>query len=340
MTVWPTRSTVGTNSGKDFLGGMLSEDVIKRQLEHVLQETSFGLGEKYEGKVRDNYRLNGKRIIVTTDRISAFDRVLCALPFKGQVINQTAAFWFDRTRHIIDNHLIDVPDPNVLVAKECRLIPVEMVVRGYLTGVTTTSAWYHYSQGKRDFCGHVLPEGMKKNQPFARPIITPSTKAEKGSHDESISAEELLRRGLVDEAVYREMETAALALFEYGTELAAANNLILVDSKYEFGLSGDRVVLIDEIHTPDSSRFWVKDTYEDRFERGREPDRLDKEYVRGWLADRGFRGEGPIPHIPDEVRIEAARRYITAYEMITARSFEAQNEDVLKRITRRLQYPL
>lgn len=320
---------------------MVSEDVLRKQLEYVLHDTRFDLGEKYEGKVRDNYRLDGKRIIVTTDRISAFDRVLCALPFKGQVINQTAAFWFERTRHIIENHLIDVPDPNVLVARECRLIPVEMVVRGYLTGVTRTSPWTHYERGRRSVFGHELPDGMKKNQPFARPIITPSTKpAEKGVHDESIPAEEVLRRGLVDEPVYREMERAALALFAFGTELAAANNLILVDTKYEFGLFGDRVVLIDEIHTPDSSRFWVKDTYRERFERGEEPEKLDKEYVREWLADRGFRGDGPIPHIPDEIRIEAARRYITAYEMITASTFEARNEDVLRRITHRLRNPM
>lgn len=319
---------------------MLSEDLLRKQLEFVLQDTSFDMGEKFEGKVRDNYRLNGKRIIVTTDRISAFDRVLCALPFKGQVINQTAVYWFERTRHIIENHLIDVPDPNVLVARECRLIPVEMVVRGYLTGVTTTSAWYHYTRGSRDFCGNALPDGMQKNQAFDRPIITPSTKPEKGAHDESISAEEVLRRGLVDEGAYREMERAALALFAFGTERAAANNLILVDTKYEFGLFEDRVVLIDEIHTPDSSRFWIRDTYEDRFRRGEEPEKMDKEYVRGWLADRGFRGDGPIPHIPDEIKIEAARRYITAYEMITARSFEARNEDVLQRITHRLQNPM
>lgn len=319
---------------------MVSKDVLRNQLEYVLHDTRFDLGEKFEGKVRDNYRLDGKRIIVTTDRISAFDRVLCALPFKGQVINQTAAYWFERTRHIIENHVIGVPDPNVLLARECRLIPVEMVVRGYLTGVTTTSAWYHYARGQREFCGHALPDGMKKNQAFDQPIITPSTKPEQGAHDESISAEEVLRRGLVDEPVYREMERAALALFAYGTDLAAANNLILVDTKYEFGLFEDRVVLIDEIHTPDSSRFWVKDTYPDRFERGEEPEKLDKEYVREWLADRGFRGDGPIPHIPDEVKIEAALRYITAYEMITARSFEARNEDVLQRITHRLRNPM
>ena len=318
---------------------MVSEDVLKRQLEYTLHSTSFDLGSKFEGKVRDNYSLDGKRIIVTTDRISAFDRVLCALPFKGQVINQTAAFWFERTRQIIENHLIDVPDPNVLVARECRLIPVEMVVRGYLTGVTTTSAWYHYSRGNRSFCGHVLPEGMKKNQAFDQPIITPSTKPVQGGHDESISGEEVLRRGLVEEPVYREMERAALELFAFGTERAAANNLILVDTKYEFGLFEDRVMLIDEIHTPDSSRFWVKNTYQDRFERGEEPETLDKEFVRGWLADRGFRGDGPIPPIPDEVRIEAARRYIKAYEMITARTFEARNEDVLQRITHRLRNP-
>jgi len=316
---------------------MVPEDTIKRQIKHVLKGTDFDLGRKYEGKVRDNYSIDQKRIIVTTDRISAFDRVLCEIPFKGQVINQTAAFWFNKTRHIVENHLIDVPDPNILVAKECCLIPVEMVVRGFLTGVTTTSVWHHYSQGLRDFCGNSLPDGLKKNEALPYPIITPSTKAPKGGHDESVSAEEILRRKLVEENIYQEMEQIALALFKFGSELAATNNLILVDSKYEFGLYEGQVVLIDEIHTPDSSRFWIKDTYRDRFLRGEEPEKLDKEFVRGWLANRGFRGEGPIPHIPDSIRIEAARRYITAYEMITASSFEAQNEDVLQRIKRRLE---
>ncbi|MBI2646914.1 phosphoribosylaminoimidazolesuccinocarboxamide synthase, partial [Candidatus Woesearchaeota archaeon] len=261
--------------------------------------------------------INGKRIIITTDRISAFDRILCSIPFKGQVLNQISAFWFEKTKNIVENHVINVPDPNVMIVNECKPYPVEMVVRGYITGVTTTSAWYNYERGVRNFCGNILPDGLKKNQKFDKPIITPSTKAEYGLHDESISGEEILKRGLVDEKTYRKMESAALTLFEFGSNFVAKQNLILVDTKYEFGSFNGELVLIDEIHTPDSSRFWIKDTYDELFSKGQEPQKLDKEYVRQWLSNRGFVGEGPIPHIPDEVKIEAAKRYITAYEMIT-----------------------
>ncbi|MBI2654731.1 phosphoribosylaminoimidazolesuccinocarboxamide synthase [Candidatus Woesearchaeota archaeon] len=316
---------------------MLPDTILKSQLKHTLDKTNFNIGKKYEGKVRDNYILNGKRIIVTTDRISAFDRVLCTIPFKGQVLNQTSAFWFDKTKHIVKNHVIEVPDPNVMVVHECKPYPVEMVVRGYITGVTTTSAWYNYERGVRNFCDNILPEGLKKNQKFSKPIITPSTKAEKGLHDESVSGEEIIKRGLVDEKVYRKMEKTALALFDFGTKLVAKNNLILVDTKYEFGNLDGELVLIDEIHTPDSSRFWIKDTYEELFSKGQEPQKLDKEYVRQWLAAKGFIGEGKLPNIPDEVKIEAAKRYITAYEMITGKEFEARNEDVLGRIEKNLK---
>ena len=311
---------------------MLSDTILKNQLKHTLDKTNFNLGKKYEGKVRDNYSFDGKRLIITTDRISAFDRVLCSIPFKGQVLNQTAAFWFEKTKHIIDNHVISVPDPNALLAKECELIPVEMVVRGYITGVTTTSAWYNYERGIRNFCGNILPEGLKKNQKLGKPIITPSTKAEKGLHDKSVSGEEILKRKLVDEKIYRQMEKAALALFDFGTKLVAKNNLILVDTKYEFGLHDGKLMLIDEAHTPDSSRFWIKDTYDGLFSKGEEPQKLDKEYLRIWLSNKGFIGEGKIPEIPNEVKIEAAKRYIQAYEMITGKEFEAENEDVLERI--------
>lgn len=316
---------------------MMPDKTLKEQLKHVLEKTSFNFGKKYEGKVRDNYLLGDKRVIITTDRISAFDRVLCALPFKGQVLNQTAAFWFEKTKNIAANHVIDVPDPNVMIAKECEPYPVEMVVRGYLTGVTTTSAWYNYEGGLRNFCGNTLPEGMRKNQKFDRPIITPSTKAEKGAHDLSIGKEYFIGNGLIDEKTYDKIAKTALKLFEEGTRLCAKNNLILVDTKYEFGHISGELTLMDEIHTPDSSRFWVKDTYDRLFSEGKEPDKLDKEYVRSWLADRGFRGEGKIPQIPDEVRIEAARRYITAYEMITGEEFEAEVGDVLARIANNLK---
>ncbi len=311
---------------------MISDKILKNQLKFTLDKTNFHIGRKYEGKVRDNYTLDSKRIIITTDRISAFDRVLCSIPFKGQVLNQTASFWFEKTKHIIRNHLLSVPDPNVMIVSECRPYPVEMVVRGYITGVTTTSAWYNYEKGIRNFCGNKLHEGMKKNQKFDKPIITPSTKAEHGLHDESISAEEIIKRKLVDEAIYRKMEKTALELFDFGSKLVAKNNLILVDTKYEFGELDGELVLIDEAHTPDSSRFWIKDTYEKLFSKGEEPQKLDKEYVRQWLAEKGFIGEGNIPAIPDEVKVEAAKRYITAYEMITGREFEAKNENALKRI--------
>jgi len=317
---------------------MLSDETIKNQLNNTLEKTNLNIGKKYEGKVRDNYVLDGKRVIIVTDRISAFDRVLCTIPFKGQVLNQTSAFWFDKTKNIVKNHVIDVPDPNVMVVKECKLIPVEMVVRGYITGVTKTSAWYNYEKGVRNFCGNVLPEGMKKNQKFEKPIITPTTKAEYGAHDESLSGKEIIKRNIVDEKIYKQMEKAALALFDFGTKLVAKNNLILVDTKYEFGLDEkENLTLIDEIHTPDSSRFWIKDSYEKLFSQGKEPEKLDKEYVRQFLAEKGFIGEGKIPEIPDEVKVEAAKRYIAAYEMITGKEFKAEIGDVNERIKNNLK---
>src|SRR3989338_6844871 len=273
---------------------MLSTIILKNQLKHTLDKTNLNFGRKYEGKVRDNYILNGKRVIITTDRISAFDRVLCTLPFKGQVLNEISTFWFEQTKKIIKNHLISVPDPNVMVVHECKPYPVEMVVRGYITGVTTTSAWYNYEGGVRNFCGNILPEGLKKNQKFDKPIITPTTKAHKG-HDELISGNEIIKKGLVEEKTYREMEKVAIDLFNFGTKLVAKNNLILVDTKYEFGDLNGKLILIDEIHTPDSSRFWIKNTYDELFSKGEEPQKLDKEYVRQWLANNGFIGEGKIP---------------------------------------------
>ena len=315
---------------------MLPNTILKNQLKFTLDKTDFKFGKKYEGKVRDNYSFDGKRIIITTDRISAFDRVLCSIPFKGQVLNQTSEFWFEKTRKIVDNHLISIPDPNVMLAKECKPLPVEMVVRGYITGVTTTSAWYNYERDVRNFCGNILPEGLRKNQKLAKPIITPSTKAEHGAHDESISGEKIIKRKLVDKKVYSQMEKVSLKLFDFGTKLVAKNNLILVDTKYEFGELNGKLVLIDEIHTPDSSRFWINDTYGELFSKRQEPQKLDKEYVRMWLSNRGFIGEGKIPEIPDEVKVEAAKRYITAYEMITGNLFDAENENVLERIGKNL----
>ncbi|MDH7568331.1 MAG: phosphoribosylaminoimidazolesuccinocarboxamide synthase, partial [Armatimonadota bacterium] len=301
--------------------------LIERQVDYALQGTDFPwLGEKYEGKVRDNYRAGNRRFIVVTDRLSAFDRVIAPIPFKGQVLNRMAHFWFERTRHIVENHMLAVPDPNVMVAKECRTLPVEVVVRAYLTGVTSTSIWTQYQQGVRVFCGHKLADGMVKNQPLPQPIITPSTKAEKGAHDESVSAEEIVRRGLLSPEMMERVSQVSLALFRFGSDMLAQRGLILVDTKYEFGLYEGRLVLIDEIHTPDSSRFWFSERYEQRFRAGEAPESFDKEYVRRWLAGQGFRGDGPIPTIPDEIRIEAARRYIEACETVQGEPFAVDLE--------------
>jgi len=305
---------------------MLTKDQIFAQIANVLTGTNFtGLGDRYEGKVRDNYSKDGRRILVVTDRLSAFDKIITLIPFKGQVLNQMAKFWFDNTNDIIANHVIEFPDPNVVVAKECTALPVEMVVRGYITGVTSTSAWTHYEKGIRDFCGNELPDGLKKDQKLAKPILTPSTKAEKGGHDESVSREDILSRGIISEEQFDKMADAAMKLYARGVEIAAKQGIILVDTKYEFGVDADgEIVLIDEIHTPDSSRFWYANEYAERFEKGIPQKKIDKEYLREWLAEKGFVGEGEIPEIPDDVKVEVARRYIEAYELITGKEFVAE----------------
>jgi len=313
---------------------MLTKETLLAQLPYCLNGTDFPtLGEKYIGKVRDNYTKEGKRIIIVSDRLSAFDRVITLVPFKGQVLNQMARFWFEQTGDIMANHVIEFPDPNVVVAKECKALQMEMIVRGYLTGVTTTSAWYNYEKGVRNFCGNQLPEGMKKNQKFDAPILTPSTKAEHGGHDESVSGEEIVKRGVLTQEQYDQVAAASLKLYQRGVEIAAKQGIILVDTKYEFGFDADgKITLIDEIHTPDSSRFWFADEYEARFASGEEQKKIDKEYLREWLAERGFRGEGEIPAIPDDVKIETARRYVEAFELITGQSFVAEVGDTHARI--------
>lgn len=313
---------------------------LEQALAHPLSGTDFtSLGRKYEGKVRDNYTTDdGRRVIVATDRISAFDRVLGTLPLKGQVLGFAAAWWFEKTRAIAPNHVLAAPDPNVLVARECQLVPVEMVVRAYLTGTTSTSIWVHYEQGEREFCGHRLPDGMKKHQRLAEPLLTPSTKAEKGDHDVSASREEILRLSGMPARDFDRAAELAMALFREGQRVCAERGLILVDTKYEFGKTPDgEIILIDEIHTPDSSRFWYEDTYEGRFAAGLDPESFDKEYVRRFLAAQGFRGDGPIPSIPDEVKVEAMRRYIEAVERITGVAFVPDLEEPNARMTRNLR---
>ncbi|MFH0868291.1 MAG: phosphoribosylaminoimidazolesuccinocarboxamide synthase [Candidatus Woesearchaeota archaeon] len=317
---------------------MISEEIIKKQLKNTLEKTDFkGLGKKYEGKVRDNYTKENKRIIIVTDRISAFDRVLTTISFKGQVLNQLAAFWFDKTKHIVKNHMIEVPDPNVMVNIEVKPYPVEFVVRGYITGVTKTSAWYNYQHGVRNFCGNILPEGLKKDQKLPKPILTPTTKGDLGAHDESISPKEIVERGLISKKEMDKLADISFKLYEFGVKEAAKQGIILVDTKYEFGNLNGEIVLMDEIHTPDSSRFWFKDTYNELFKKGEEQRKIDKEYVRTWLSEKGFLGDGPIPKIPDNIKIEAAKRYIQAYELITGNNFEAKNENIIKRIEKNIK---
>lgn len=318
---------------------IINEIILQQQLKNTLEKTDFdfGSGTKYVGKVRDNYILDDKRIMVTTDRISAFDVVLTTLPFKGQVLNQMSQFWFEKTKHIVNNAVIDVPDPNVTIARNCKPVMVEFVVRGYITGVTTTSIWYNYERGAREFCGHKLPNGLRKDEKLQQPLLTPSTKAEKGLHDESVSRAEVIKRGLMAADEFDKIAEVSMKLFELGQKIAEKQGIILVDTKYEFGYdSSGEITLIDEVHTSDSSRFWFMDTYEELFEAGKEQHKIDKEYVRKWLADRGFVGEGPVPEIPDDVRVEAARRYIEAYELVTGQQFRVVVGNPTERIRQNL----
>jgi phosphoribosylaminoimidazole-succinocarboxamide synthase len=312
--------------------------LLRDQCERTLDRTDLEeLGTREEGKVRDNYVADKRRFIVVTDRVSCFDRVVGTLPFKGQVLNQLASYWFETTASIAPNHLIEVPDPNVSVVRECRPLPVEFVYRGYLTGSTSTSIWTAYANGERTYCGHRLPDGLRRHEQLPEPLLTPTTKAPMGEHDELTSREEILASGTLSEALYDEAARIAGALFAEGQSQAARRGLILVDTKYEMGLDeDDRVVVIDEIHTPDSSRYWYRDRYERAMADGHDPEALDKEYVRRWLGEQGYKGEGPIPEIPVDVRCEAARRYIEAYEQITGRAFEPDTEDPLPRIRRNL----
>ena len=304
----------------------------------TLPDDFAALGEHYSGKVRENYTRGDERLIIVTDRVSAFDVVLGTIPFKGQVLNALARHWFEATAHLFPNHMRAVPDPQAMRVSECRPIPIEFVVRGYLTGVSDTSIWRAYERGGREFCGHRLPEGLRKHERLPHNLLTPSTKAPKGEHDLSVSKAWLVERGLIAAAQLDELERRCLALFAAGQALAAERGLILVDTKYELGMRPDgEVVLIDEIHTPDSSRYWYADTYAAAMERGEDPRSLDKEFLRRWLVEHGFRGDGPPPSLPDEIRLEAARRYIEVFELLTGRSFEAAAGPPLARLRRNLR---
>lgn len=318
---------------------MLDASIIASQIPHVLKGTNFtNLGARYEGKVRDNYTQGDRRILITTDRLSAFDRIIALIPFKGQVLNALTRFWFENTKDICPNYVESYPDPNVIMGTECKPLMLEMIVRGYITGSTTTSAWYNYEKGVRNFCGNELPEGLKKNQRLPYPIITPTTKAAHGEHDANLSGIEAVERGLVTMEEWDQLSHYALGLYMRGVEVAARQGVILVDTKYEFGRMPDgKIVVIDEIHTPDSSRFWIANTYEEKMAKGEEPDNINKEFLRLWLANQGYRGEGEMPTIPQDILIETAQKYIQAYEMITGQTFTAELGEVLPRIEKNLQ---
>jgi phosphoribosylaminoimidazole-succinocarboxamide synthase len=302
---------------------MISKAMIRENLTRCLETTSFlALPGLKKGKVRDAYDLGDKLVLVTTDRQSAFDRVLACVPFKGQVLNQVSAFWFEATRDIVANQILGVPDPNVTVAKKCRPFPVEFVVRGYLTGTTDTSAWMLYSRGTRDVCGNILPEGMVKNQTLPKPILTPTTKSVE--HDRPLSAQEIVKEGLIEEAIWNKLEAIVFGLFQRGAEIAARNGLILVDTKYELGLDENgEVTLIDEVHTPDSSRYWLALSYEERIAKGLEPENIDKEFLRLWFKDHcDPYHDKDLPKAPDDLVVELSSRYILLYEMITGKPIE------------------
>ncbi|MCB9665152.1 MAG: phosphoribosylaminoimidazolesuccinocarboxamide synthase [Alphaproteobacteria bacterium] len=289
---------------------------------HALSATHLeGLGARHEGKVRDIYLQPGRRLLVATDRLSAFDRIIAAIPFKGQVLNQLSAWWFEHTADVVGNHVLDVPDPNVTVGREAQALPVEIVVRGYITGVTDTALWTLYDQGVDRPYGLDLPAGLRKNDRLPTPVITPTTKGGPGEHDERLSSAEVVSRGLVEPRLWAQVQEVALEVFRRGQERAAAAGLILVDTKYEMGLIDGRLVLIDEVHTPDSSRYWQAASYEADHAAGREPEGLDKEYVRRWLKSQGYAGEGPVPAPPADVVVELAARYIDAFERLTGQAF-------------------
>jgi phosphoribosylaminoimidazole-succinocarboxamide synthase len=303
---------------------MISTETLTSLIPQAYAASKLPLSGCKSGKVRDWYPLNGgKRLIVTTDRLSAFDRVLACVPYKGQVLNQLTNWWMHQCEDILPNHLVAEPDPNAVLVNEASPFMVEVIVRGYITGVTSTALWYRYSLGEREIYGYTFPEGLKKNRALPEAIITPTTKGGATGHDERLTCREVVEKGYLDNSTWDKVQQAALALFQRGQEVAAKAGLILVDTKYEFGrLTDGSIVLIDEIHTPDSSRFWKADSYQNNFEQGEEPVNFDKEFVRMEYAQLGYRGDGEAPQMPDSLWAAASQRYISIYELLTGQEFK------------------
>ncbi len=302
-------------------------------------DLELALPDRRSGKVRVSYSLHDNtRLFLTTDRLSAFDRVVAVVPFKGQVLNELSAWWFDSSRHIVDNHFISCPDPNATIGHTATPLAVEVVVRGVITGSTTTSLWHQYRNGAREIYGYNFPDGLQKNELLPHPIITPTTKGEAGAHDEPLTCADVVTRGIVEPDVWQRVQDAALALFEHGQDVARRAGLLLADTKYEFGLDSDgSVMLIDEMHTPDSSRFWELSTYEERMERGDEPESLDKEPVRLALNAAGYDGHGEPPAMSDVTVVETTQRYIAAFTRLTGHSFTPGAYPVQQRLEKNLQ---
>ena len=315
------------------------KDRIKVELNNTLTETSLPSGDKRTGKVRDQYALDNKIALITTDRQSAFDRVLASIPFKGQVLNLTSAWWFEQTKSIINNHVIDVPDPNVTLAKKCNVFPIEFVVRGYITGTTSTALWTVYNNGDREYCGNVLPEGLVKNQKLDANMLTPTTKEE--HHDRPIAPDEIVNEEWMTQENWDYCSQKALELFSFGQKKAAENGMILVDTKYEMGKDSDgNIVLIDEIHTPDSSRYWIAESYDKRMAMGDEPQNIDKEFLRLWFVDNcDPYNDEIVPDAPEELVTELSSRYIYLYETITGGlfPFPKSGKSVQERINKNLK---
>lgn len=313
---------------------MVDKKVVIKNIPNVVKTVNIRtFGKKHQGKVRDSFELGDKRIIITTDRQSAFDKVLGFIPFKGQVLTRISEFWFQATADIVPNHLISVPDPNVMLTKNCKVIPIEMVVRGYITGVTDTSIWGSYEKGERVIYGIKFPDKLRKNQKLSEPVITPTTKADKG-HDERLTEKEIIKRGIVTPKIWKQMKEVALALFARGQKICDKADIILVDTKYEFGLDEKgKLILVDEIHTPDSSRYWIKKTYQERFKKGLEPESYDKEPLRIWFKKKGYIGKGKIPKMPPEFLAKMSMLYMGIYEKVTGQKFVPDlTKDVRQRI--------
>ena len=311
---------------------------INENLTNTIQDTNIGAPNKKVGKVRDAYFLNDKVVMISTDRQSAFDRVLAAIPYKGAVLNSVSAWWFKKTEHLFPNHLISTPDPNVSIVEKCTVFPVEFVVRGYITGTTDTSLWTVYNNGDREYCGNSLPEGLKKNDKLDKPMLTPTTKDK--VHDRPVSREEIIDLGLMSAEDYDLAAKMSLDLFAFGQETAKKNGLILVDTKYEVGTdSKGNIKFVDEIHTPDSSRFWISSSYKERINSGQEPENIDKEFLRLWFAKNcDPYNDEVLPDAPDDLVSELSARYILLYELITGEKFIFPNlNNINKRITENIK---